>query len=407
MLVRGHGCPLDRVLDELVHVEWLEVEVDLACFEPVEVQHLGDHPVQPLSVGVDLAGDGFDLAHLHVLVADQLAEALNPDERGAELVAHHRDELALQAAQLLELRQVGHRSLLGLPFGGHVFECGQEVVDGAAGLPDGRDAEMDPEGAALGTPRLAVGLIRVRRRRRGLERLEDARDVLDRQERVRRRADEGRRRRAEHGCQSRIGIRDAPVGCDGGDALRGVVDDVVQHAFAVPEPCLDAPSLAKLPHRPGQRQRETEHPGGAQRRGDQDVDVHQRRSGRYTAPSTTIRDGVITARNPAASWSLDATSTSKPAVSHSSWAACLWSASWNTSKTQGGISRSGSEIVSDETIAAATYATSSRLTSSFNRPRSTGLVMKLSIPPPASASLVSSERSPVRAITLIGCSTWR
>src|SRR5207253_8687936 len=52
------------------------------------------------------------------------------------------------------------------------------------------------------------------------------------------------------------------------------------------------------------------------------------------------------------------------------------------------------------------YAAIRRFTSSRSSARSTGLVMKLSIPLPSSACRTSSERSPVSAITLIGRRTY-
>src|SRR2546430_3815407 len=61
MLRAGYGRSADGLADQLVDVERLQVEPELAGLQPVEVEHLGDHPVQSLGLVVDLTGERLDL----------------------------------------------------------------------------------------------------------------------------------------------------------------------------------------------------------------------------------------------------------------------------------------------------------------------------------------------------------
>src|SRR5438445_11351128 len=129
MLRAGYGRWADSLADQLVDVERLQVEPELAGLQPVEVEHLGDHPVQSLGFVVDLTGERMDLHGAHLLLPHELAETLDADQRGAELVADHRDELALEPVQLLELRGGVHRRLVRLALGGDVRETGEDVSE--------------------------------------------------------------------------------------------------------------------------------------------------------------------------------------------------------------------------------------------------------------------------------------
>src|SRR5205823_800446 len=83
-------------------------------FHLVEVQHLGDHPIEPVSVLVDIAGVLAHLLESEVLASHHLREALNARERRAELVADDRNEIALRSVQPLELGDRGALALEGL-----------------------------------------------------------------------------------------------------------------------------------------------------------------------------------------------------------------------------------------------------------------------------------------------------
>ena len=126
LVARGSG-PVDDLADQRVDVDSLWLEADLSGFHPVEVQHLVDHPVQALRIAEDVAGQGLHVLGAVALGRQDLAEPLDAYERGAELVAHHRDELALELAEPLEAGEVGGGRLLRVVLGGDVRLAGGGV----------------------------------------------------------------------------------------------------------------------------------------------------------------------------------------------------------------------------------------------------------------------------------------
>ena len=82
---------------------------------PVDLEHLAECTVQSLGLVVDVAGEGLHLGQVQVFrVADDLAEALDPNHCGAELMADASEELALQLVQAFQHGEVGHGGRLGL-----------------------------------------------------------------------------------------------------------------------------------------------------------------------------------------------------------------------------------------------------------------------------------------------------
>ena len=122
-------CALDRVFEDAVQVDRTQLEVDLARLHAVQVEHLSDHPIQPHGVAVDVTGEPLDVRDVEIVVADQLAEALDADQGGPELVADHGDELAFHLVQALEPGEVLHRDVLGLVSCGHVLGHREEVIE--------------------------------------------------------------------------------------------------------------------------------------------------------------------------------------------------------------------------------------------------------------------------------------
>jgi hypothetical protein len=83
-----------------------------------------------MCIVVDVGGEFLDRLHVKVLlVAHQLAEPLDADERRAKFVADHREELALQSVEPIQDVEVGHRCDLGLVTRRGVVDHGDQVVD--------------------------------------------------------------------------------------------------------------------------------------------------------------------------------------------------------------------------------------------------------------------------------------
>src|SRR5438105_4898139 len=81
--VRAHA--IDGVAYDRIQIERLAMELHAPRLHLVEVQHLGDHPVEPVSVLVDIDGVLAHLFEREVLASHQLREALNARERRAGL----------------------------------------------------------------------------------------------------------------------------------------------------------------------------------------------------------------------------------------------------------------------------------------------------------------------------------
>ncbi len=104
MARRVRGEPARGLRDDRVDVRELAVQGHPARLHSVEVEHLRDHPVQALRVLVDVGRVLLHLRDGELLVPHELTEPLDPRQRGAELVADDRHEVALRAVQLLQLR---------------------------------------------------------------------------------------------------------------------------------------------------------------------------------------------------------------------------------------------------------------------------------------------------------------
>src|SRR5438105_12191037 len=110
--VRAHV--IDGVAYDRIQIERLAMELHAPRLHLVEVQHLGDHPIEPVSVLVDIAGVLAHLFESEVLASHHLREALNARERRAEFVADDGNEIALRSVQPLELDDGGALALEGL-----------------------------------------------------------------------------------------------------------------------------------------------------------------------------------------------------------------------------------------------------------------------------------------------------
>ena len=87
-----------------MHAHVSKVQVDLASFDPGEVQQLVDHPRESLDIGFDPVqviglplGEGPSQS-----IENVIHVALDRGHRRSELVRHGRDEIRLELVQLLE-----------------------------------------------------------------------------------------------------------------------------------------------------------------------------------------------------------------------------------------------------------------------------------------------------------------
>src|SRR5260370_12224045 len=90
-----HARPSCRVAQKRIDIDGPQVELHATGFHAVEVQHLGDHPAEALSIGVDVPGELLYLLRLSGVVAHHLALTLYPRNGTPQLVPHHTHELPL------------------------------------------------------------------------------------------------------------------------------------------------------------------------------------------------------------------------------------------------------------------------------------------------------------------------
>src|SRR5438445_8033643 len=149
----GGGCGArDRLHQDVVDVHVRRAQRHSAGLHPVEVEHVADQAVHAVRVIEYVAAVGAHLVRLEPSVADQLAETLDAGQRGAELVAHDAEELALGAVDLLEvdvgipLRLERLRQLVrGLAHRGDVLDHHQHMLGPAARVGDGRRGQLQPQ----------------------------------------------------------------------------------------------------------------------------------------------------------------------------------------------------------------------------------------------------------------------
>ncbi len=103
MLRRAQAELRRRVDDDAIEVHGLGAQRHPARLHPVEIEHVGNEPGKATGIFVDVAGVLPGLGGREVLVAHELAEALDPGERRAKLVTHDRHEFAPQLAELFDL----------------------------------------------------------------------------------------------------------------------------------------------------------------------------------------------------------------------------------------------------------------------------------------------------------------
>ncbi len=128
-LVAGLGLDqVDGFAQAGQRVEGLGVQFDLAGLYLGEVQHVVDHRQQGLAGGGDAVGEGPGLLRQPDRLLQQAGEADDAGERGADLVAHVGQELALGDGRGLSLGHLAHQ---------HVFH-GLALGD-VAQLGDGAD----------------------------------------------------------------------------------------------------------------------------------------------------------------------------------------------------------------------------------------------------------------------------
>ena len=140
-----------RPLDQRRHLPGLGLDGELARVDAPRVEQVGDEVVHAVRLLVD---DAVERAKLRPVERARGAKqrrrhALDGDERRAQLVAHHGEELGAQALGLLQRREVLHRDhhRLGLAPAG--ADGGR--VDEHAHAPPVGDGELDLGGAkALG-----------------------------------------------------------------------------------------------------------------------------------------------------------------------------------------------------------------------------------------------------------------
>src|SRR6266852_3066650 len=152
---RRRRGPGHDVGEHLVDVDLGQADAHPARLHAVEVEHVADQAVDPVRVIEYVAAVGAYLGRVEAAVADQLAEALDPGQRGPELVTDDGEELGLRAVQLFE-RGVGAalrverlgEPVLGLADGGDVLDHHEHVLRAAARVGDGGRGHLQPQPAA-------------------------------------------------------------------------------------------------------------------------------------------------------------------------------------------------------------------------------------------------------------------
>ena len=147
--MRGRVRPdaIGRLCGDCVQIDWLVVQLHAARLHLVEIQHLVDHPIEPLCVFVDVAGVLAHLSERQVLVRHHFRKPLNAGERRSELVRDSGHEVGLQ----LELR---NRTALLLERLGRGDRDAQLVSDGfdeshVIGAPFARAVDLRQRERAL------------------------------------------------------------------------------------------------------------------------------------------------------------------------------------------------------------------------------------------------------------------
>ena len=250
MPLASHLGAFRSVTDKGVDVDRLRAQANLARLHPVEVQHLPDHPVQPLGIAVDVVGQSFDLVRTKAVVQQDLAEALDSHQGGAELVADHGDELALELIEALEAGEVGHGRLFGLVLCSDVLEHREKVLDATVGLTDRRHAPVQPDLAAVGTENRALAFERIDVSvPQGLPELEKAGQLLCLQVLRHHRADHHPRRRKQQRTQPGVGVEYPHVDADPCHPEWRVGDDLVEDCGSLLQLRLGVVALGQLSQR--------------------------------------------------------------------------------------------------------------------------------------------------------------
>ena len=150
------ACAVGGVFEQRGQVRLLQVQRQPAGLDAVQVEHVVDHAVETVGVLVDVAGVALGLVEGHVLVADHLAETRDADQRGAELMAHQRDELALQPVEALQARQVRRGGLVRRMLGVDVLVHDEEVIDAPGAAPNAGGAPVQPHLSVVGADGVAL-----------------------------------------------------------------------------------------------------------------------------------------------------------------------------------------------------------------------------------------------------------
>jgi hypothetical protein len=147
-LVGHHG---ERLLQGVANAQGFERERQAACFDAREIEHIGEH-------GQQVRARLFDVAHLLFLRIverlaridpQQLRKAQHGVERGAQLVAHAREELGLGLAGALG-RLCAEDGLLVAFALADVFDHGHEVPGLAVHVAHQHGIDLHPHRVAHG-----------------------------------------------------------------------------------------------------------------------------------------------------------------------------------------------------------------------------------------------------------------
>ncbi len=126
-LVGQRADERQRVGEHAAEMDRLERQRHRPGLDPRDVEHLVDE-LEQVPAGLDDLLDGLVLVGLHVVEREQLAEADDRVERGAQLVAHAREELVLGLVCALDLRARGVGAALGVAPVGDVLGDAEQIA---------------------------------------------------------------------------------------------------------------------------------------------------------------------------------------------------------------------------------------------------------------------------------------